>query len=422
MDTQSQEVMQEFVEGLKEAYKERQLSCEEHWPPVRGDRLIKLQLVEADKTEGFRAGLPQHGASNDKIKRTPILHGDLFKVEEDKKPVRKLIVEGNAGIGKTTLCTMLTEEWANGEILTQFDCVVLLPLRDQLVSSASSLPDLLPLYHPDETVCGSVVQQLKRTKGKGVLIIADGWDELSEESRLKNSFMYRLLFGRLLPSASVLLTSRPSASAPLHNLPTVDRLVEVVGFHEENVKQYIESEFEKCPEKASSLIEQLENNPLIASVCSVPLNCAIVCHLWHTLKGVLPRTLTELYAKITLTIILRNYKKYFSEFPIGLSSFDSIPDELQDLFWLTCKFAFEYLSRDQIVFLENEIASSFPNELHSQNKFLCFGLLQCARTLLPVGQGLSFHFVHLTIQEFLAALHLVTLSSEEKLKGFKNSQ
>ena len=416
MDTQSQEVLQEFVEGLKEAYRERQLSCEEQWPPVRGDRLIKLQLVEADKTERFRAGLLQHGAPDDKVKRTSILHGDLFKVEEGKKPVRKLIVEGNAGIGKTTLCTMLTEEWANGEILTQFDCVLLLPLRDQLVSSASSLPDLLPLYHPDETVCGSVVQQLKRTRGKGVLIIADGWDELSEESRLKNSFMYRLLFGYLLPSTSVLLTSRPAASAPLHNLPTVDRLVEVVGFNEKNVKQYIESEFHNCPEKAFSLIEQLENNPLIASVCSVPLNCAIVCHLWYTLKGVLPRTLTELYAKITLTIILRNYKKYFSEFPISLSSFDSIPDELQDLFWLTCKFAFECLSRDQIVFLDNEIASSFPNVVHSQNKFLCFGLLQSARSLLPVGQGLSFHFVHLTIQEFLAALHLVTLSSEEKLK------
>ena len=272
--------MQEFVGGLKEAYTERQLSCEEQWPPVRGDRLIKLQLVEADKTEGYRAGLPQHGAHDDKVKRTPILHGGLFKVEKGKKLVRKLIIEGNAGIGKTTLCTMLTEEWANGETLTQFDCVLLLPLRDQLVASASSLPDLLPLYHRDETVCGSVVRQLKRTRGKGVLLIADGRDELSEEKRSKNSFMYQLLFGHL-PFASILLT--PSASAPLHNLPTVDRLVEVVGFSDDNVKQYIESEFEKCPEKASSLIEQLENNPLIASVCSVPLSCAIVCNLWHTL-------------------------------------------------------------------------------------------------------------------------------------------
>ena len=63
--------------------------------------------MEADKKEGFRAGLPQHGAPDDNVKRTPILHGDLFKIEKSKKPAKKLIVEGNAGIGKTTLCTML---------------------------------------------------------------------------------------------------------------------------------------------------------------------------------------------------------------------------------------------------------------------------------------------------------------------------
>ena len=405
------------MESLKETYTERQLSCEEQWPPVSVEKLVQLQLVETDKKEGFRAGLPQHGAPDDKAKCTPILHCNLFKVEEGMKPVRKLIVEGNAGIGKTTLCTMLTEEWAKGKIFTLFDCVLLLPLRDQLVSSASSLPDLLPLYHPDETVCGSVVQQLKRTRGNGVLIIADGWDELSEEKRSKDSFIYNLLFGRLLPAAGVLLTSRPSASAGLHNLSVVDRFVEVVGFNEENIRQYIESEFEECPEKASSLIEQLENNPVIQSVCSVPLNCAIICHLWHTFESGLPTTLTELYAHIVLNVIFRSVKKTNPvTSPIALESFDDIPTVYQEMFWSTCAFAYNCLSEDQLVFTESKVASTLPQVLDSSDKFLCLGLLQCARSLLPVGHGLSFHFVHLTIQEFLAALHLVTLPNEEKLK------
>ena len=411
--------MDKFVTSIKRKYRERLLQREQQWPPVSVKKLVNLQLVEAGKKEGFRAGLPQYGAPDDKVKRSPILHGDLLKVEEGKKPVRKLIVEGNAGIGKTTLCTMLTEEWANGEILTQFDCVLLLPLRERSVSTATTLPQLFKLLHSSERIRTSVIKELEEREGEGVLIIADGWDELDDENRSDISFLHNLLFGNILPFASVLLTSRPFASAPLHNLPTVDRLVEVVGFNEENVKQYIESEFEKCPEKASSLVEQLENNPLIASVCSVPLNCAIVCNVTvcQTLNRTLPSTLTELYSQIVLNFILRNLKKSNFLDSIITLSFDSIPENLHDMFWLMCKFAYECLLQDKIVFSEKEIAPLFPQILDSSDKLLCFGLLQCARSLLPVGQGLSFHFVHLTIQEFLAALHLVTLPSEEKLKA-----
>ena len=408
--------MDKFVTSIKRKYRERLLQREQQWPPVSVKKLVNLQLVEAERRKGFRAGLLQHGAPNDKVKRTPILHGDLFKVEEGKKPARKLIVEGNAGIGKTTLCTMLTEEWANGEILTQFDCVLLLPLRERSVSTAATLPQLFKLLHSSERIRTSVIEALEEREGEGVLIIADGWDELDNENRSDTSFLHNLLFGDTLPFACVLLTSRPSASAPLHNLPTVDCLVEVVGFNEENVKQYIESEFEKCPEKASSLIEQLENNPLIASVCSVPLNCAIICNVWQTLDRTLPSTLTELYSQIVLNVILRNLNKRNVLESVFDLSFDSIPGDLYDMFWLTCKFAYECLSRDKIVFSRKEIAYLFPQVLDSSDKLRCFGLMQCARSLLPVGQGLSFHFVHLTIQEFLAALHLVTLPNEEKLK------
>ncbi len=206
------------------------LNREEQWPPVSGERLINLQLVEAEKKEGFRAGLPQHGAPDDKAKRTPILHGNLFRVEEGNTPVKKVIVEGNAGIGKTTLCTMLAEGWAEGKILTQFECVILLPLRENQVSSATSLAELFKLLHSSGKIRTSVIEELEDSEGEGVLIIADGWDELSEANRSKASFLHNLLFGGVLPFASVLLTSRPSASAPLHNLPSVDRLVEVYNW------------------------------------------------------------------------------------------------------------------------------------------------------------------------------------------------
>ena len=410
--------METFVSSIKKTYKERQLVTEEQWPPVRGDKLINSWLVEADKTEGFRGGLPQHGAGDEMIKRTPILYDDMFRVEEGEKPVRKVLVEGNGGMGKTTLCTMLSEGWAEDKMLTQFDCVLLLPLREELVSLAESLSDMFKLLHGSKRISASVIDLLEESGGETVLIIADGWDELEESKRSKQSFLYKLLFGRILPFASVLLTSRPSASAPLHSLPSVDRLVEVVGFNEESIKQYIESEFEKCPEKASGLIEQLDNNPLIQNVCTVPLNCAITCNLWHTLDQELPSTLTELYTQIILNVILRDIKKKFPNVPVdlSLSNFDSIPFQLEPYWWLTCKFAFQTLSNDQLVFTGKKLASFVPEGLDSSLTLLCFGLLQSARSLLPVGHGLSFHFLHLTFQEYLAALHIVTLPTEEQLE------
>lgn len=71
--------MTEFIEG-----KVRQSMTVEQWPHVRGDRLVNLQLVEADKTNGFRGGLPQLGPGDENMKRTLILYDDQFKVEERK--------------------------------------------------------------------------------------------------------------------------------------------------------------------------------------------------------------------------------------------------------------------------------------------------------------------------------------------------
>ncbi len=422
------EEINEFVESLKEAYRYNRLRDQERWPPVRGERLINLQLVEANKIEGFggKTKNSRHNNKqpeddkdkqheNDKDKRKSILHTDLFKIDSGKKPVRKIIVEGNAGIGKSTLCAMLAEGWAEGEILTQFDIIIILPLREPSVQSANSLSDLLQLFNVSEP---AIINYVEKKIRKGLLIIADGWDELSEDKRSENSFLHKFLFGLF---TCVVLTSRPSASTPIRRL--MDRFVEVVGFDEKNIRQYIKADFEQDPEKASSLIEQLENNPLIQSVCSVPLSCAIVCDVWHK-DQTLPSTITELYFRITRYVMLRDLNKKFPQYDVmALESFDSIPEKLQREFWLVCRFAYEFLSNDQIVFSDSEISkiASFSQDTKfSEKKSFFFGLLQTAHSILPgqssVGYGLSFHFAHLTIQEFLAAVHIVTLSHEKKQK------
>ena len=401
---------------MKEKYQERRINREEQWPPCHSDKLVRLELVEREKGEGYSANT-QRGRKNDGIKRTPLAYGDLFKVESGKRRVRKVLIEGDAGIGKTTLCIAVSEDWANGKLFQQFELVLLLPLRMKAVASAGSLPELLKLLHPSPRLCDSVARYLEDKEGESVLIIADGWDELDESKRQEGSFLYQFLFGYCL--MSVVVTSRPSASAPLRKLRDIDRFVEVRGFSKEHIVEYIQSEFTSDQGKADRLREQLEGNPLVESVCSVPLNCAIVCHLWRTLEEALPTTMTELYTKIILNLIFRNIhvREFDTNKPLlELPKFESIPVDLEQSWWLLCEFAFQALKKDQLVFSQEELEAFFPEGLASDKRILCFGLLQSAES---VGIGISFHFLHLTFQEYLAALYLTRQPTDKQLEVFQ---
>ena len=408
-----------FAASIKEKYQERLINREKQWPPCHSNKLVRLELVEREKGEDFFTKGRGRGIQNEKdrndegVKRTRLAYSDLFKVESGKKPVRKVLVEGDAGIGKTTLCISISEDWANGKLFQQFELVLLLPLRIKAVAAVDSVPDLLKLLYSGKKLCGSIADSLEEMEGRKVLIIADGWDELAESGQLEGSFLYKLVLGELLPFVSFVLTSRPSASAPLHQLSCIDRFVEVCGFSKEHIIDYIQSEFASDQKKADRLLKQLEYNPLVESVCSVPLNCAIVCHLWRTLEEALPSTMTELYKKIILNVILRNIqKKDAYKHVINLTNFDALPNELQQSWLLLCKFAFEGIRKDQIVFCQEELADIFP---HGLADVLCFGLLQTASTILETGYGISFHFLHLTFQEYLAAFFLVKQISDQTL-------
>ena len=251
---------------------------------------------------------------------------------------------------------------------------------------------------------------IEEEEGENVLIVADGWDELSETERYDQSFLYKLFFGKHFSFVSILLTSRPSASASLHKFSNIDRFVAVCGFNKQNIKEYIQLEFADRRIKSGSLLDQLESNPLIESICTIPLNCAIICHLWRTLEEALPVTMTDLYTKIILNILLRIYVKHTQVWKASLTSFDALPGDLSKSWWLLCEFAFLALTKNSIVFSQDDIVHFFPQGLDLSKEILCFGLLQYSKPILDTGYGMSFHFLHLTYQEYLAALHFVKQS------------
>ena len=392
--------LEKFVDNLKKKYKNRLINREKQWPCRQSSRLVRLQLVHRGKAQGSSTSI-QRGKED---KRTPLAYCDLFKGESGKdEPVRKVLIEGGAGIGKTTLTISLSEDWACDKLFQEFELVLLLPLRHKKVASASSLPELLKLLHSSLDVCESVSSYLVKEEAEKVLIIADGWDELSESQRIEGSFLYELLFEEF-PLMSVVVTSRPSASASLHSLPILDRFVDIKGFNNDDIIEYIWSEFSSDQEKAQRLLEQLRCNPLIESVCSVPLNCAIVCHLWDTLEEAFPSTMTQLYTRIILHVTCRNLRKLSDYGPtFSMASFNDLPKDLQKSWWLLCEFTFKALEKDQIVFTKQELVEFFPE---SDEQLLCFGLLQSVETVLDLTCVVSFNFLHLTFMEYLAALHL----------------
>ena len=89
-------------------------------------------------------------------------------------------------MGKTTLCTALSEGWARGNLLQQFELLLYLPLRHKEIASAGSLSDLLKLLHSSASIRDSVVSCIEEDEGDNILIIADGWDEV--EKRLEDDF------------------------------------------------------------------------------------------------------------------------------------------------------------------------------------------------------------------------------------------
>ena len=396
--------METFVTNIKKTYRDRAINYdEERWPPNHSGRLLRLELVVKKKGEHFFASRSENiGEKN--FKQYLIAYGDLFK-----KQVRKVLVEGSAGIGKTSLCISISKDWADGELFKEYKLLLLLPLHQEKVALAGSLSKLIESFML-QVNAQSIVSCLEEKKGEGVMIIADGWNKLDESKRQKGTFLYNLLFGDALSLASVIVTSRPTASAPLHNDSHIDPLfVEIRGFKKEGIREFIQSEFVGNQQTADHLLEQLAYNPLIENICSVPLICSIICRL--ALDKALPPTMTELCAKVISSIVNHSVQK--ADTPVAVSSMQEIsalPESLQESWWHLCQHAFQAIHTSQVN--------------HSQLESVRFSIgIEVVALVDYVTHEkhsvTSLNFIHPTIQEYLAASHLVKQPPEAQLKAME---
>ena len=342
----------------------------------------------------------------DKIQDKQIDIQDVLKPCDSGQSLR-VIVDGPPGIGKTTLCRKLLNMWTKGELTHgQYNLVLYCPLRNDKVAQASTLADLSVYQSP--TVL-KVVEWMTTTEGEGLLIIFDGWDELSTDLR-QSSLAAKIIRREILAKCSVIVTSCSYTSYSLLKLSSVNRHVEVLGFSEEEIKAVVKGTLEKEPHLAEKLIHDLEVRGDVQSLCYVPLVCSIVISVYRESGGQLPTTLTELYENFILQTVRRHVEKRVDNTnPVQVYSLHHLPSVLDTTFKEICHFAYLSLkdNNPKMTFSSIQLCHS----LSQSEKEGYLGLM----TTFIVGIEKRYQFLHLSIQEFLAAWWIANYEKTEEV-------
>ncbi len=336
-----------------------------------------------------------------KIKRE-ITTEQIFEPARGEDKIRLVFIEGVPGIGKSTFCWELCRKWETISCMKKYQLVILLRLREKEVQKISNVSELFYSYGAEDKT--RLVDEVSKSHGKGVLFILDGFDELPKALQ-KEGFLISLIQGRPLPECTVLVTSRPSATAELLTSVRPQKRVEILGFTQESVEKYASSVFSPQSETLERFKAYISasNNPAINSLMYIPLNAAVIVEVfrYHKPDHPLPHTLTKLYTQLCLTYLNRHLKSEFSS--MNVCKFEDLPPDLYQHFLTLCEVAFEGIKNEKVIF-----HTLRPDLVH-------FGFLDAVSALYGGGQ-VSYNFLHLTVQEFFAAYHISQLSDDSGLE------
>ena len=242
-----------------------------------------------------------------------VFHSMQVGVLGDGKRARCIIVEGIPGIGKSTFSWHLGMRWAQKEILHDYHLVVLLRLRDERVQHAKCVSDLFRYKEQPKQEHEAVMEWINSNKGDGVMMVLDGYDELSPDLQMLSIFA-DIIRGVVLPKMTVLVSSRPSANDNLHQLCQDQKCqyIEVIGFGKEEIQEYIDAALGHNKELRDQLKFYLEHHPHIHGLMYCPLNCAIIVQIFREQmksRSQPPQTLTEVYQVLIKTVLKRHEQK-----------------------------------------------------------------------------------------------------------------
>ncbi|XP_034063811.1 protein NLRC3-like isoform X3 [Gymnodraco acuticeps] len=433
--------------GLQEVLDEHRLSLRRRCERVtegtdQSETLLNSIFTELYITQGQSEEVnTQHevrqletASKKETLHDTPIKYRDIFKASPDQQtPIRAVLTNGVAGVGKTFSVQKFTLDWA--ERLGNQDVRLVIPLSfrelNLIKGEQYSLLRLLHVFHP--TLQKVTAEQLAVCK---VLLIFDGLDEsrlsldfrnnkvvsdVSQQSSV-NVLLTNLIRGKLLPSALVWITSRPAAA---NQIPPecVDRVTEVRGFTDAQKEEYFRRRLSD-EDLSSRIISHIKSSRSLHIMCMIPVFCwitaAVLDHMLTTdQRGELPQTLTDMYSHFLLVQTKRKKQKYEA-------GHETSPQQLteadRELLLKLGRLAFEHLEKGDIMFYQEDLQRCGLGVTEALvHSGVCTEIFKRESVIF---QKTIYCFVHLSIQEFLAAvylLHCYTNRDTAVLKDFLQS-
>uniref|UniRef100_A0A3P9KFA1 NACHT domain-containing protein n=1 Tax=Oryzias latipes TaxID=8090 RepID=A0A3P9KFA1_ORYLA len=370
---------------------------------------------------------------------TSIRQENLFKPSaERQEPIRTVMTKGVAGIGKTVLTQKFTLDWAEGKAHQNLHFTFPFTFRELNVlrEEKFSLVELVHHFFPEAKEAG-----ICSFEDFQVLFIFDGLDECRlpldfhktlilndpRKSTSVGDLLTNLIRGNLLPSACLWITTRPAAA---NQIPAecVDMVTEVRGFNDPQKEEYFRKRF-RDEEQASRIISHIKTSRSLHIMCHIPVFCWITATVLEDLlkskkKGDLPKSLTEMY----IHFLVVQAKVQMVKYDGGAETDAHWSPESRKMMKSLGKLAFKQLKKGNLIFYESDLTDC---GIDIRAASVYSGVFtQIFREERGLYQDKIFCFIHLSVQEFLAALHVhltfitsgVNLIEKQKAKFPKLNQ
>ncbi|XP_030211246.1 NLR family CARD domain-containing protein 3-like [Gadus morhua] len=353
------------------------------------------------------------------MKEAPIRCVDIFKPlpgqDKPDKPIRTIMTTGVAGIGKTVLTQKFTLDWAEGKANRDINFTFLLTFRELNILKKKEF-SLVGLVH--HFFIETKEAEICRFHRYQVVFILDGLDECRlpldfqknpifndvTKSTSVDVLLTNLIRGDLLPSARIWITTRPAAA---NQIPAecVDRVTEVRGFTDSQKEEYFRKRF-RDEALANTIISHIKKSRSLHIMCHIPVFCWITATVLEDILKTskrgeeMPKTVTQMYSHFLRVQSIQGDRKYH-----GRSETDPHwSSESREIIVSLGKLAFNQLEKGNLIFYEEDLADCGIDIIAASVYSGVF--TQIFKEECAVYQARVFCFVHLSLQEFLAALYV----------------